>query len=523
MGALRTPTPSAAGAPIPVVIYLSGARRGITQRLHGETLRIGTSPEAEIRLTTEGADVPPEQYATLHRRGLTYELEAEPGKEIWVNGERADRMVLASGDVLEIGRGGHILRFRLYRPGTPPYKSITEVFSDCVDCARYGSRSMAARAGIFLRGVPVELATQTSHIFRGTVVVALIALVTSTVVLVRRSVELEQRLASEQMRVAGLAELLDRSRENPTSAADVSRMLDEVEANLTATAERLEALEARSGAAARVIAQAARSTAFLQGSYGFLDGRTGEPMRLVVDPDGTPLTYPTGEPIVTTEGDGPVFEAYFTGTGFIVTGQGLLLSNRHVGIPWDYDPAALRVRSQGWQPVMRRFVAYLPGLTDPFPVELVMASDEADVAVFRCSGVTGTIPALRLSNRLPRPGDEVLVLGYPLGIRALMARTEREFVERLQRESNIDFWTAAARLSEGGHIAPLASRGIVGQVTSQAVVYDAETTHGGSGGPVLTLSGDVIAINAAVLPEFGGSNLGVPAEAARTLLSRLPR
>ena len=76
----------------------------------------------------------------------------------------------------------------------------------------------------------------------------------------------------------------------------------------------------------------------------------------------------------------------------------------------------------------------------------------------------------------------------------------------------------AARLSEEQFIQPLASRGIIGQVTRATVVYDAETTHGGSGGPVLDINGNVIAVNAAIIPEYGGSNLGVPAEYARRLL-----
>ena len=50
------------------------------------------------------------------------------------------------------------------------------------------------------------------------------------------------------------------------------------------------------------------------------------------------------------------------------------------------------------------------------------------------------------------------------------------------------------------------------------VVYDAETTAGGSGGPVLDIDGRAIAVNTAVIPEFGGSNFGIPAEYARRLL-----
>jgi S1-C subfamily serine protease len=75
-----------------------------------------------------------------------------------------------------------------------------------------------------------------------------------------------------------------------------------------------------------------------------------------------------------------------------------------------------------------------------------------------------------------------------------------------------------SNLTTDSALAPLATAGVVGQVTDGAVVYDAETTHGGSGGPVLDLDGRVLAINTAILPEFGGSNLGVPAVEAFRLL-----
>ena len=82
----------------------------------------------------------------------------------------------------------------------------------------------------------------------------------------------------------------------------------------------------------------------------------------------------------------------------------------------------------------------------------------------------------------------------------------------------LGFWQMAKQLAQSGQIGPLASRGIVAQVSPAAVVYDAETTQGGSGGPVLGLDGEVIAITSAVVTDFCGSNLGVPAIHGSALL-----
>ncbi|MBT3701458.1 MAG: hypothetical protein HOG12_08070, partial [Alphaproteobacteria bacterium] len=88
----------------------------------------------------------------------------------------------------------------------------------------------------------------------------------------------------------------------------------------------------------------------------------------------------------------------------------------------------------------------------------------------------------------------------------------------LQKANDTGFWSIASRLAERKLIVPLSSRGIVSQATPTTVVYDAETTHGGSGGPVLDVNGEVVAVNAAILPEYGGSNLGVPVAKVRALL-----
>ena len=210
-------------------------------------------------------------------------------------------------------------------------------------------------------------------------------------------------------------------------------------------------------------------------------------------------------------------ELQFTGTGFIVAESGVLVTNRHVALPWEND-ASEEKADQDLEPVMIKFVAYLPGKAKAVPVELLRASESADLAVLHREDEQRAIPSLRLADAPPTAGVEVIVMGYPTGLRSMLAQSGEAFIGELQKTENTGFWSVAARLAEKGYIAPLASRGIVGQATAAAIVYDAETTHGGSGGPVLDMNGDVIAVNAAILPEYGGSNLGVPAAKVRELL-----
>ncbi len=343
----------------------------------------------------------------------------------------------------------------------------------------------------------------------------------STTVLTVSNVQLERRLEAEQARVDGIAELLQRSDSAALTPADLDSLRAQTETRLSGTLERLDALEARLAASKRAISAAAGAIILLQGAYSFVQEASGKPLRYAgLGPDGNPLRSPSGAPFVSTDGEGPIVESVFSGTAFVVSDDGLLLTNRHVVRPWEFDEAAQQVAKQGFRPVVRRFVGYLPGVKESFDVELVRASDTADLALLRCSGVTGRVRPLRISTVRAEPGDEVIVMGYPTGIRALLARADKAFVDRLQSEGDRDPWAVTRRLSAEGRIAPLATRGIVGQVSSTAVVYDAETAGGGSGGPVLDLDGEVIAINAGFIPGFGGSNLGVPAEEARRLLMK---
>ena len=120
-------------------------------------------------------------------------------------------------------------------------------------------------------------------------------------------------------------------------------------------------------------------------------------------------------------------------------------------------------------------------------------------------------------NRPLGPGEQVVLLGYPTGLKALMARTSDAFSDQL-KEQQLDVWEVAGALARNDLIQPLASLGIIGQVTENVIAYDADTTRGGSGGPVLNDRGQLVGVVSAIIPEYGSSNLGVPVSLVRKLL-----
>lgn len=493
------------------LVHLSGPERGATWPIAGHTVRVVSGQEGLLAYATRAQPGDGDLLFTLTRTADGHRIDEPPQRPVWVNGVRARGRQLASGDLIEVGNGGPVLRYRLSEHPRG-YKRVADALGDCVDCARYGGRGPLDRASVLLFGPFWELGTQATPGVRLTGLLALTVVAASMVGLWRQNARLEQALAAQTQRVEGLERLLARSESADFDRDDFERARGELDFRIDDTLARIEALESRAGARGRVIAEASRAVIFLQGAYGFVDPDTGRPLRRLAGAQGSagPLTL---------SGDGPPLELRYTGTGFVVGDEGLVITNRHVALPWDYDEAARELIGRGYTPVMRRFVGYLPQIAEPFEVDNVGSHGEADVALLRCDGATRDVVGLRLAEREASLGEEIVVLGYPAGMRALLARAGTPFVDRAMAEGPIDFWQLAARLAAEGLVEPLATAGVVGQAGPGSLVYDAETTHGGSGGPVLSLDGTVLAINAAIVPEFGGSNLGVPARLAAELIA----
>lgn len=528
------------GGPRPAVVaaleHLTGVSRGETDWVVEERTLVRIDPQGELALITASdadaasdtdADAVTEDViaALLHRDG-GFVVEPAGGQSVWINGDRVNtaRRALAHNDVVEFGEAGPISRVSLYQQGGRPHHTAAAILSDTLAYMRVSRRPLPSRLARAAGAVVRRLARETSLLFRMAVILAIVALVVVIDRQAARNAELEQVVASSAARLEAFSAALARAREDALTPADLTAISRDFSQRLTTASGRLAALEARSQATANAIAAALPSVAFLQGAYGFRQRGSGSMLRHVTDDDGKPMTAPNGQPMLMLGGPGPVAERQYTGTGFALADPAVIVTNRHVALPWEKDASADALREQGIDPVMLRLAAYFPDVAMAVDMTLAKASDKGDLAVLLPTegGATPiTAVGLRLADAPPRRGAEVIVMGYPTGLRALLAQTGEAFVEDLRADEATEFWTVAERLATAGYIAPLASRGIVAQTTSAALVYDAETTHGGSGGPVLNANGAVVAVNAAILPEYGGSNLGVPAALLRELLGSL--
>jgi hypothetical protein len=213
----------------------------------------------------------------------------------------------------------------------------------------------------------------------------------------------------------------------------------------------------------------------------------------------------------------PDIRARVSGTGFLVAND-LVATNRHVAQPWYGDPEAQKLIEQGAIPSVESLVIFFPN--SPTPVNLLPASvsKTADLAVLRAqnSAVLRGVAVVPLAQSPGAPGQLVTVIGYPMGIAGMVAKSPTGIYERLaERHNDI---SAASELAALSLIRPSTTCGHLGDVVGDKLIYDAPTAHGGSGGPVFNARGEVIGVNSAYMDGFSGGTLGVSVESLRPLL-----
>lgn len=244
----------------------------------------------------------------------------------------------------------------------------------------------------------------------------------------------------------------------------------------------------------------ARGVCLIHGIFTLYERRDQESVQ-VTDAEGEPLTLD------------------YLGSGFLVSQHGHILTNRHVAEPWWNNENVAPLMQRGFEPAFIRLTVTFPSKA-PIPVDpatIHVSAEGVDLAVLRVQ--IEDVPALPLSSRDPRElrGQRLMLLGYPTGLSALLARAEPDVVAAALTEAR-DTTTLIAALSSRSAITPVITHGTLNDATDYKLIYDAVTTSGGSGGPVFGPDGDVIGVNFAILRDFQGSNFGVPIRFSRSLI-----
>ena len=161
---------------------------------------------------------------------------------------------------------------------------------------------------------------------------------------------------------------------------------------------------------------------------------------------------------------------------------------------------------------------FFPGSPTPVNLSRAAVSSTNDLAVLRMENTDPVPPltVLPLAKVPGSPGDLVTVVGYPMGIAGMVAKSPNRIYARLAYRHN-DI-SAASELAALSLIRPSATCGHLGDVVGDKLIYDAPTAHGGSGGPVFNSKGEVIGINSAYMDGFSGGTLGISIDSLRPLL-----
>ena len=302
-----------------------------------------------------------------------------------------------------------------------------------------------------------------------------------------------------------------------SKAEDASALQDQ----LTAVEDRLQKLETEGKFAERIIQAYEPSVCLIHVVLAFREHTTGSRLRYAgVTSNGEPATDEHNNPLVSFTGNGPEVHLDVFGTGFLVSYTGQILTNHHVAEPWWQNDDLKEMLDQGVEPVIAEMTAYFPGITNGIAVNTEKISSVADIAVVKgnVSGLGIKQVALANGRSSAISGGPVVLLGYPTALDAILARAGAETLQSIATASKGDPKQVMEELARRKLIRPVTTQGHIGDVLPDKIVYDAQTTSGGSGGPLFNHEGKVIGINFAMVREFGGSNFAIPVGYGKSLL-----
>ena len=295
--------------------------------------------------------------------------------------------------------------------------------------------------------------------------------------------------------------------------------LSDLDNRLKQTDSRIGKLENESRIAQEIVRDYSNSVCLIYAIVGFRDKTTGARLMFAgIDANGNPATDDSGNIVVTTEGGSRPVYLHVFGSGFLLDTAGHVLTNHHVLQPWWHNAEAIPVRSDTVEPTIVSISAYFPGSETPMPLHVQSLSEDYDLGLASVDLPEGHPRPVTIDQQAAISGSPVVLIGYPTGVEGILARIDEPTLKRIAQAAGNNTEGLVQELARRKLIRPLVTQGHLGVVGPDRLVYDAQTTSGGSGGPVFDSSGKVIGVNFAILSGFSGSNFAVPILRAARLL-----
>lgn len=432
-----------------IFVHLSGSKRGKTESFTDSKIRVGTDPSCKLNFDNSIDKNTSPFHAEINLQDCDYVLKDLDSTEgTFVNNRQIKEAVIHDGDLIEYGDNGPRVRFRIKTEEGDVCKPFREILADSMDIARepHKGRKLIT-ATAFFKSLLTEAFTQSSAKFKlATVFFFLLTFI------------------------------------------GIVTFVYNIFSVLTETTKRVELLEFESDIGEKIIKDFSRGVCLIQCSFSLVDEVTGSPLR--------------------SWRDGRLLTNNLTGTGFVIN-SGKIITNRHVAEPWWRQAEHAIPMEPGFIPKLEVFRAFFPNVVEPVPLKVEKISETVDVALLSFDPEGIDIPELELdlSGKGAIEGEAVVLLGYPAGMNALYAKSDPGIAMEI---SKLPFMEAAQELSNRNLIKPIATQGHISDVLNKRIIYDAQTTVGGSGGPLFNNKGKVIAVNYGIFRGFSGANFGVP-------------
>ena len=132
------------------------------------------------------------------------------------------------------------------------------------------------------------------------------------------------------------------------------------------------------------------------------------------------------------------------------------------------------------------------GKPNPLPVRVRGLSEDFDLGLAAVDLPANPPKPVRIDQQAAILGSPVVLIGYPTGVEGIVARLDEPTLKQISQTVGNNTQGLVQELARRKLIRPLVTEGHLGIVGPDRLVYDAQTTSGGSGGPVFNASARVI-------------------------------